>query len=61
MLLPFITDVGRGAKRGRQHVRADPQKFALLAFSKSAGRVRIEPIDLSSMKVSDAKYLKKLD
>lgn len=61
MLLPFISDVGRGAKRGRQHVRADPEKFTLLAFNKSAGHVRIEPIDLSSMKVSDVKeYLKKL-
>lgn len=61
MLLPFISDIGRGAKRGRQHVHADPEKFTLLAFNKSAGHVRIEPIDLSSMKVSDVKnYLKKL-
>lgn len=61
MLLPFISDVGRGTKRGRQHVHADPEKFTLLAFNKSGGHVRIEPIDLSSMKVSDVKnYLKKL-
>ena len=61
MLLPFISDVGRGSRRGRQHVYADPTKFTLLAFNKSAGHVRIEPIDLSSMKVSDVKnYLKKL-
>lgn len=61
MLLPFISDVGRGTKRGKQHVHADPEKFTLLAFNKSEGHVRIEPIDLSSMKVSDVtKYLKKL-
>ena len=61
MLLPFISDVGRGTKRGRQHVHADPQKFTLLAFNKSEGHVRIEPIDLSNMKVSDVKnYLKEL-
>lgn len=61
MLLPFISDVGRGSKRGKQHVHADPAKFTLLAFNKSEGRVSIEPIDLSSMKVSDVtKYLKKL-
>jgi len=61
MLLPFISDVGRGSKRGKQHVRADPEKFTLLAFNKSEGHVSIEPIDLSSMKVSNVKnYLKKL-
>lgn len=61
MLLPFISDVGRGAKRGKQHVHADPEKFTLLAFNKSAGHVHIDPIDLSSMKVSDVKkYLKRL-
>jgi len=61
MLLPFISDVGRGRGRGKQHVRADPGKFTLLAFEKSEGHVRIEPIDLSSMKVSDVtKYLNKL-
>jgi len=61
MLLPFISDVGRGAKRGKQHVYTDPEKFTLWAFNKSEGRVSIEPIDLSSMKVSDVtKYLKKL-
>lgn len=61
MLLPFISDVGRGAKRGRQHVRADPEKFTLVAFKKSEGHVTIESIDLSSMKVSDVKtYLKRL-
>ena len=61
MLLPFISDVGRGAKRGKQHVHAVPERFTLVAFNKSGGRVHIEPIDLSSMKVSDVKnYLKKL-
>lgn len=61
MLLPFISDVGRGAKRGKQHVHADPEKFTLLAFNKSEGHVHIDPIDLSSMKVSDVtKYLKRL-
>lgn len=61
MLLPFISDVGRGSKRGKQHVRADPEKFTLLALNKSEGHVNIEPIDLSSMKVSDVTlYLKKL-
>jgi predicted ATPase len=61
MLLPFISDVGRGAKRGKQHIHADPTKFRLLAFNKVKGHVTIEPIDLSKMKVSDVKkYLKKL-
>jgi len=61
MLLPFISDVGRGANRGKQHVHADPEKFTLFAFNKSEGHVSIESIDLSSMKVSDVtKYLKKL-
>lgn len=61
MLLPFISDVGRGAKRGKQHVHADPEKITLLAFNKSAGHVHIDPIDLDSMKVSDVKkYLKRL-
>lgn len=61
MLLPFISDVGRGAKRGKQHIRAEPEKFTLVAFNKSEGHVSIKPIDLSSMKVSDVKnYLKKL-
>jgi len=61
MLLPFISDVGRGTKRGKQHVHADPAKFKLLAFNKVNGHVIIEPIDLSTMKVSDVKnYLKKL-
>ena len=61
MLLPFISDVGRGTKRGKQHVHADPGEFTLLTFDKSTGHVRIKPLDLSSMKVSDVKnYLKKL-
>jgi len=61
MLLPFISDVGRGRKRGKQHIQADPKKFTLLAFSKSEGHVSIEPVDLSSMKVYDVtNYLKKL-
>lgn len=61
MLLPFISDIGRGAKRGKQHVRADPKKFTLLTFNKSQGYIHIEPIDLGNMKVSDVtKYLKKL-
>jgi len=61
MLLPFISDVGRGTKRGKQHVHADPAKVKLLAFNKVNGHVTVEPIDLSAMKVSDVKnYLKKL-
>lgn len=61
MLLPFISDVGRGRKRGRQHVHADPEKFTLLAFNKSEGHVHIEPIDLSSMKFTDfKKYVERL-
>ena len=61
MLLPFISDVGRGTSRGKKHVHADPEKFTLLAFNKSQGHVSIEPIDLRDMKVYDVKlYLKKL-
>jgi len=61
MLLPFISDVGRGTRRGRHHVHADPEKFTLLAFNKSHGLVNIEPMDIRNMKVYDVKrYLKKL-
>ena len=61
MLLPFMSDVGRGRRRGKQHVHADPTKFTLLAFNKSEGHVSIEPIDLRNMKQSDViRYLKKL-
>lgn len=44
-----------------QHVKADPEKFTLLAFNKVEGHVNIEPIDLGNMKVFDGEnHLKRL-
>lgn len=60
MLLLFMSDVGRGRRRGKQHVHTDPTRFTLLAFNKSEGQVSIKPIDLSNTKQSDVRYLKKL-
>lgn len=44
ILCPFYNDCGREAnrvKRGKEHERADPQKFSLYAFEKTAGQVSI--------------------
>jgi len=46
MILPFISDIGKGSKRGADHVKADPSKFKLVAFSFQGGIIRIEDYDI---------------
>lgn len=43
ILLPFYNDVGRdGARRGANHMSADPDKFSMWTFKKSAGEAMIK-------------------
>ena len=30
IILPFISDIGTGSERGKQHINADPEKFSLV-------------------------------
>jgi energy-coupling factor transporter ATP-binding protein EcfA2 len=65
MLLPFVSDVGKGQKRGEQHPKANPGSFKLIVFRKVTrdGTEKIETTDLDIrdmdfMTLRD--YLKKL-
>jgi predicted ATPase len=43
ILLPFYNDVGSdGARRGQEHVRADPERFNMWAFKKASGKASVE-------------------
>lgn len=53
ILLPFYNDVGLGgARRGAEHVNADPKKFSMWAFKKAAGKISIEryPLETKTFK-----------
>lgn len=56
MILPFISDVGSGSKRGAYNVEADPSKFKLVTFSfDQQGRITINDYDLAKKDVKDVK------
>lgn len=47
ILLPLFRDIGvEGARRGEGHVSADPNKFSMWTFGKSAGQVSISQYPL---------------
>ena len=57
----FVSDIGRGSKRGAQHVKADPSKFSLNIFDPSTGRIEISQYDLSDKTYQDVRrYFKDL-
>lgn len=65
MLLPFVSDVGKGQKRGAQHPKADPSKFKLLVFNRvakdGAESIEISELDIKNMDFMTLRdYLKKL-
>lgn len=43
ILLPFFNDIGQnGARRGQEHIAANPNKFSMWTFSKAQGKNSIE-------------------
>lgn len=50
MLLPFISDVGKGKKRGKQHILADPNNFSMVTFNLGLGKNKIGSYDLTNQK-----------
>lgn len=56
MILPFISDVGCGSKRGADHIKADPSKFKLVTFSfNKKGSIAIEDYDLAHKEMKQIK------
>lgn len=65
MLLPFVSDVGQGHRRGEQHPKADPSKFRLIVFNRvakdGAENIEISELDIRNMDFMVLRdYLKKL-
>jgi hypothetical protein len=61
MLLPFVSDVGKGSKRGRSHVEAKPENFKLVVFDRVGADIKLSELDIKNMAFMDfQKYLKEL-
>ena len=46
MILPYISDVGKGEKRGSTHVIGNPADFSMVAFNPDSGPNKIQPYSI---------------
>lgn len=65
MLLPFVSDVGKGKGRGEQHPKANPDKFKLIVFNRvtrdGTERIETKELDIKNMDFMTLRdHLKKL-
>jgi predicted ATPase len=47
MILPIISDIGPGSRRGAEHVKADPDRFRLVRFRFQDSGINIEDYDIA--------------
>ena len=58
IVLPFVSDIGEGKNRGKQHVKADPEKFSLVTIDDDHN---IEEYELAGKKYASVRSdMKKL-
>lgn len=57
VLLPYVSDVGAGTPRGREHVKTDETKFSLVTFSRGKSGIEVERKSLANA----AKYVQTRD
>lgn len=55
MILPIISDIGPGSRRGADHVRADPSKFKLNTFSFGERGINIDDYDIANKEMRHIK------
>jgi hypothetical protein len=53
MVLPFVSDVGKGSKRGQGHVIARPENFKLVVFDRIKDNIEISELDIKNMEFMD--------
>jgi hypothetical protein len=53
MVLPFVSDVGKGSKRGQGHVIARPENFKLVVFDRIKDDIAVSELDIKSMEFMD--------
>jgi predicted ATPase len=61
MLLLFISDIGRGEKRGKTHAIAKPENFNLIVFNRVGESIQIKNLDIKDMEFKNFRdYLRAL-
>jgi hypothetical protein len=53
ILLPFISDVGEGQKRGSQHEKADVDNLSAIVVKSDQGSSKIEKLHIKDKKYTD--------
>jgi len=46
MLLPFVSDIATGSKRGALHTLAEPENFKMIVFDRVTSEVKIKELDI---------------
>jgi predicted ATPase len=46
MLLPYVSDIATGSKRGAGHTPAKPENFKMIVFDRATGKVTIKELDI---------------
>jgi hypothetical protein len=55
MILPIVSDIGPGSRRGENHVPADPSRFKLVAFSRKDSSIKIDDYDIAKKEFKQIK------